>query len=289
MKINIFISYYSKNDNKMKALKRAISKRQILNPIVVADSRSPKKPLAQKVKEGINNSDYIVPVLTKASINNQWVNQEIGYAEALGTKIKIFPIVEASILDNLKGFIHKNLELPYQFTSSKNKIKEANDFRRCCKLLLNDIVDFEDIKEEEKSEEVKEHLEKINATKYQPIDIKVNKELTEKTMFNLRVKLFSTEQIFVGYYLFETDKKESKWIGYTNRSGSNYIVHDEYTKVIQSNEEKFYSVNDNIYKTIQERFPHLEGRPINIKLVRFRGDKEINEVIRFYYTFSETA
>ncbi|MBL7177935.1 MAG: toll/interleukin-1 receptor domain-containing protein [Desulfobacteraceae bacterium] len=123
----------------MKALKRAISKRKILNPIVVADSRSPKKSLAQKVKEGINNSDYIVPVLTKASINNQWVNQEIGYAEALGTKIKIFPIVEASILDKLKGFIHKNLELPYRFTSSKNKIKEANDFRRCCKLLLKGV------------------------------------------------------------------------------------------------------------------------------------------------------
>lgn len=86
----------------------------MLKPIIVAAKRSPEKSFADKVKDGIFESDYIVPILTKDSVNNQWVNQEIGYAEALGIRIKIFPIVETPILDDLKGFIHKNIELPYQ-------------------------------------------------------------------------------------------------------------------------------------------------------------------------------
>ena len=119
MKIKIFISYSSENDNKMKALKSAIIKNDLFEPIVVADKRSPKKSLSDKVKEGMSESDYMVPILTRSSICNQWVNQEIGYSEALGTKIKIFPIVENTILDKLKGFIHKNLELPYKYEPSE--------------------------------------------------------------------------------------------------------------------------------------------------------------------------
>jgi len=71
MRIKIFISYSSENANKMNALKRVILKSEMLEAIVVADQRSPKKSLADKVREAILESDYLVPILTASSINNQ--------------------------------------------------------------------------------------------------------------------------------------------------------------------------------------------------------------------------
>jgi hypothetical protein len=71
-------------------------------------------------------------------MNNQWVNQEIGYANAIGKQI--VPIVEENILMKLKGFIHSQLDLPYLYKSDdKNKIREAIFFAKCCKQLVLDI------------------------------------------------------------------------------------------------------------------------------------------------------
>jgi hypothetical protein len=285
MKINIFISYSSQDKNKMGSFKRAIKKRPSLNPIVVADKRSPRKSLSDKVKEAILESDYIVPILTKGSINNQWVNQEIGYAEALGTKIRMFPIIQISILSDLKGFIHKNLELPYQYDSSGGN--EVRNFRKCCKLLLDDIVDLEGIKKQEEAEEVKDNLERVNVTNFRPSDFPINKMVTEKTTFNLRIRLSSPAQTFYAYYLIDTDKNESKWIGYTNNNGPDRKINGEYTKYLQNNRTNSYSIDENVTRAVKERFPDLKGELTSIKRVRFRGDRNINEVIRCYYAFSE--
>lgn len=285
MTINIFLSYGNDDKNKKDALKRAIKKQKGLNPIVVADRRSPGKLLEEKVKEGIFEADYIVPIFTNSSIGSQWVNQEIGFAEAL-EKI-IWPIVEKSMLDELKGFYHKNRDLPYSFDHNKDSTKEADGFRKCYNALLEDILKLEKIKSHEQSPEVSQNLEITKLHGYKAKDIPIEKEITDKTAFNLRVKLFSKEQIFRAYYLFETDKNESKWVGYTNKKSAEHITDGENTIALNDSKKSLYAINDNISSTINERFSDLNGTPIKVKHVRFRGDKLDSREINYYYGFSE--
>lgn len=285
--INIFISYCSEDKNKMKSLDKATEKTEGLKSIVVSNKRSPKKSLTEKVKEGIKESNYVVPILTKMSISNQWVNQEIGYAEAL--KKDVYPIVEEDVFKKLKGFIHMNLELPYRFESSEIPNKESYNFRKCYKLLLKDIVAFEKVKEKETSVKIKKVLSTAIATNYRGSEMVVNKKITKKTKFILRVKLSSIEQIFIVYFLFETDFKdaaEKKWVGFTNNLNIDYLVPGEHTKSLNIPLSLAYKIDSNILKTIlQERSFELKGNPIKIHSLRFRGDRKILEPIHFYYTF----
>jgi len=130
MKAKVFISYSSEDVNKLKALKNALKKRDNIEPVIIADRRSPGNPLTSKVKEGMEEANCLMPILTRESIKNQWVNQEIGYAECKD-KITIIPIVEDGIMKDLKGFVHRQLDLPFVFKGDKrNSKKEAQSFRK---------------------------------------------------------------------------------------------------------------------------------------------------------------
>jgi hypothetical protein len=287
MKIGIFISYCSENINKVNSLKRYISKNEMLKAIFVADRRSPKTSLAAKVKEGLKSADYFVPILTKESINNQWVNQEIGFVEARGSKVKIFPVAEHSILKKLKGFIHKNLELPYCYESFQEKKKESRSFRKCVNLLLNDIIAIEKIEDDSNLKNIMSKLQRADRTDYRALDVPLNEKITVETKYHLRVNLSSNRQLFTAYYLIETNKNEERWIGYTNGSGPDFLRPNEYTKAIRNTNKTTYSIDENVLDTINSRFSNLEGKPIRIKIARFRGDRSIDEVVRFYFAFSK--
>ncbi|MCK4948126.1 MAG: toll/interleukin-1 receptor domain-containing protein [Candidatus Aureabacteria bacterium] len=294
-KTNIFISYDSKDNDLLKVLVSEIKKRPILNPIVVATKPSPRKPLAKKVEDGITESKYFIPILTNISYKTQWVNQEIGYAEALETlgNIKIVPIIESSVRDKLKGFIHKNEDLPYRFARSDNKRKEKIIFRKKCQTLLDYILDeitkLENVKKQERIPGVKENLYEVGVRGFKEKDIIVNRKITKELMFNLRVKLSTIYQHFIAYYSFKTNTQETIWIGYKNNQNQrgDHVGKDEYTKVIKNNQKISYSIDDNVVKTIKKRFPNLTGTPVIIEKVRFRGDSKNNDVINFYYAFSE--
>jgi len=130
MKAKIFLSYSELDKNKLKALKSAIKKREGLVPIVVSERRKVGQSLADKVKGCMQEADCLIPILTRKSISNQWVNQEIGFAEAL--KIPIIPLVEESLLNKLKGFVHKQMDLPFVFIGVKSDSKkESRNFRKC--------------------------------------------------------------------------------------------------------------------------------------------------------------
>lgn len=116
MIIKIFISYSNVDRAKMISLRKRIEMHNSLKAIVVADERKASKLLTEKVKDGIKACDYFVCILTEESILNQWVNQEIGFATALDKSIR--PIVASGILDELKGFIHKQMDLPYSVSSN---------------------------------------------------------------------------------------------------------------------------------------------------------------------------
>lgn len=139
MKARIFLSYSELDKNKLKALRSAIKKREGLDPIVVSERRKVRQSLADKVKECMHEADCLIPILTRKSIDSQWVNQEIGFAEA--RDILIVPLVEESLLDKLKGFIHKQMDLPFVFIGVKSDSKkEARNFRECYVSALDHIA-----------------------------------------------------------------------------------------------------------------------------------------------------
>ena len=146
-KIKVFISYANEDRNKVDALERALLKTGKYELVIVAKRRDPMKSLALKVKEGIDESDCFVPILTEGSRPTQWINQEIGFATAKGKDI--FPIVEKSLLtgDRLKGFINKYIDLPFSFNGDTNsKPREGQNFRKCYLSLIEFLSSYYSVK-----------------------------------------------------------------------------------------------------------------------------------------------
>ena len=139
MKAKIFLSYSEFDKKKLKALRNAMKKRDELDPIVVSERRKVGQSLTDKVKQCMQEADCLMPILTRKSISSQWVNQEIGFAEAL--KIPIIPLVEECLLDKLKGFIHKQIDLPFVFIGvESDSKKEARNFRKCYVSVLDYVT-----------------------------------------------------------------------------------------------------------------------------------------------------
>ncbi len=91
--IKFFLSYSQLDHNKMKAIEKvALKKPYKFEPIIIAYFQKPGVPLTEKVKDGILETQYFIPIITENSISNQWVNQEIGFAVA-SDRI-ILPIIE---------------------------------------------------------------------------------------------------------------------------------------------------------------------------------------------------
>jgi hypothetical protein len=134
----VFISYASEDNGKMKMLQRSIEKnlKDKYEAIIIADKKEPGKPLTVKVTNGLNEAHFFIPILTNNSIKNQWVNQEIGFATAIMdsvNKIALLPIVGDDIVDELKGFIHKHVDLPFTFvTNTSSSPKERASFKKSC-------------------------------------------------------------------------------------------------------------------------------------------------------------
>jgi hypothetical protein len=60
------------------------------------------------IAENIEDSNVFLPVITKNSLSNQWVNQEIGYAFSYYRSNEspfIMPLVDRDQVDSIKGFL----------------------------------------------------------------------------------------------------------------------------------------------------------------------------------------
>jgi len=128
-----FISYSHINNDKRVILEKLLRKHR-LSPIVVASRNKPAMLLATKVGQALEEADYLIPILTVDSISNQWVNQEIGYANKLikDNKIRIVPLVEDITRDKLKGFIHNQMDLPFIFKNNTDN----EEFKEQCQRLI---------------------------------------------------------------------------------------------------------------------------------------------------------
>jgi hypothetical protein len=137
MEQKVFISYSDFDRDKVKLLINELKTNPMFSAIVIANNREALEPLAKKVADGIIRSDIFIPILTRNSIMTQWINQEIGFATALNKKV--LPIVENDQISNLKGFIHKQIDLPYNFPSNSKKATENKNFIKQVRLLISDI------------------------------------------------------------------------------------------------------------------------------------------------------
>jgi hypothetical protein len=140
MKQSVFISFSVNDLIFVQRLKHRLIRSLYLKPIIITEKRQPGYLNTEKVTEGIIESAFVVPIITKASINSQWLNQEIGFASAL--KKNIYPIVEKSCLNDLKGFVNKEIDQPYMFKGSENVKTERENFRKCLDKLIPDLEDL---------------------------------------------------------------------------------------------------------------------------------------------------
>lgn len=147
-KILLFISYSSKDEDKVGLIAKELEGHFLFEPKIIATDREALKFLKDKVIEGINESKVIIPVLTSNSFETQWINQEIGYS--LCAHKKIYPIVEADLLKKLKGFIHKEMDLPYKYEKNPSKKIENENFLNVFRILIEDLEKLaDDLKDQE--------------------------------------------------------------------------------------------------------------------------------------------
>jgi hypothetical protein len=141
MKEILFISYANENVDKVKLITTELIDHPIFEPLVVANKREPNKALVQKVTDGIDSAYRLIPIFSLESIRTQWINQEVGYAT--GRNVPIVPIVQKEVLNDLKGFIHKQNDCPYTYIYRPGLFKrvETESFMDCVKILIKDLED----------------------------------------------------------------------------------------------------------------------------------------------------
>jgi hypothetical protein len=105
----IFISHSGQDNNLIDQF--ATSLRAIGSiPFLAERFPATGENVPEKIAEHIRDSNAFVPFITRASLGNQWVNQEIGYAYCwMKTQSKdppyFFPIVEDGLGQSVKGFL----------------------------------------------------------------------------------------------------------------------------------------------------------------------------------------
>ncbi|GEM_PF-1758766 len=182
----------------MDRLRIALNKSERLAPLVITTNERANAQLynTEKVAKGIEECRYFVPILTRNSYQNQWVNQEIGYAA--GKSKPIYPLIENQLLHDrlLKGWIHTERDLPYRFNIFEdNERKSRRSYREdgykplishlensSQFIIFNELSDFH--KEEIKNSEINLNTHRTKA--YMRLKGLVYPLADEETYINLK-------------------------------------------------------------------------------------------------------
>lgn len=286
--MRVFISYAEKPDkNKKEVLKKSLTKAGF-EYIPVVDVQSNGLEFRDKVRQALNKADYVIPVITKGSILNQWVNQEIGYAESSLGRTKIYALVADNALSKMKGFLIKDEE-HFVFTSSKNPRSESKTFGTKCDELINalrkisrDNILFADAK-------VEKFNKRVVTAFSPPTDLNLDAKVSNRTVFNLKIILSKPKQIFRAYIRVKHHKTgQWKWFQMTNADN---VINDKFERIVsepllkRSNFELILPV-----ARVIESDSHLPKSNINeytIDRIRFRGDKMNSEPIVYLFELDE--
>jgi nucleoside 2-deoxyribosyltransferase len=238
-KMKVFISYCSADNNKMKLFEKILTENANTTPIIIANRKNPQKLLTEKVIEGIEESDVVVPIITKKSIYTQWINQEIGFA--IAKKKNIMPIVEKTIIDNLKGFIHKQVDLPYIFNSYEGMArKETNSFKKQVQALIEHISEPQIIKKEIKKIS---HQKKIESL----IEKKSKTNLNDNIVFQEK-KTYPSSAVYNslnGNFLGQEEGMISIWADVETMHNEN-IGNKKYLYLLSYDTNKGKLINNNL-------------------------------------------
>jgi hypothetical protein len=142
IKKGVFISFCWDDLDLMNRVCKAIERNQYLYPIVVTNPERADSQLwnPDKVGKGIVECSFFVPIISSNSLNNQWVNQQIGFAAAL--KKGIYPLVQQDLVDDrkLKGWVNPERDQPYRFKWSDDVRKSRKFFREAYKPLIEHLA-----------------------------------------------------------------------------------------------------------------------------------------------------
>lgn len=143
IKKGVFISFCWEDLDLMNRVYKAIEKNQYLDPIVVTNPERADSQLwnPDKVAKGIVECAFFDPIITAKSLNNQWVNQEIGFAAAL--KKGIYPLVQQDLVDDrkLRGWVNQERDQPYRFKLDEDAKKSRKLFREAYQPLIEHLAD----------------------------------------------------------------------------------------------------------------------------------------------------
>jgi hypothetical protein len=107
----ILISNSEQDIKNAEIIKNTLSKIAELKPYLSLEYPSNGKNLSENVRKSIEDCDFMISILTKNSIKDQFVNQEIGYAlkvRELKNQFKIIYISEENL--NLNGLVNYKTE-----------------------------------------------------------------------------------------------------------------------------------------------------------------------------------
>jgi hypothetical protein len=105
----VFISHSGGDNEIIEKFERSL-KAITIKPFLAEQFVATGQNVPKKIAEHIRDSNAFVPFLTRSSLGNQWVNQEIGYAygwmEAEGIDPPyFFPVLEEGLQHSIKGFL----------------------------------------------------------------------------------------------------------------------------------------------------------------------------------------
>lgn len=226
----IFISFESTDESKVKILKESIEKNSTeeYEAIIISDKKEPGKPLTDKVITGLKESQFFIPILTNKSINNQWVNQEIGFAKAMNDaeKITLLPIVGSDVLNDLKGFIHTQLDLSFNFTADpSSKRKENRSYKKCCEEIskyLYSLTPEKEITIKQKPVDTNK-LKMLMSEIYQKYELYYTELLSPKTNNNFMRTHSHTPKGYFDYLIRESCQSYS-FKYFDHRDNNRYLI-----------------------------------------------------------------
>ncbi len=128
--MNIFISHkFMKSDQELATHLEKLLKEKNLYGYIAERKKEYEKPLSDKIKSRIDDSHYLVAILTKYSVDSPSVHQEIGYA--IGTKTPVLIMAEKGEVSGVlvQGYEHE------EFT--------RQNFQKACTNIVDYIVDHD--------------------------------------------------------------------------------------------------------------------------------------------------
>jgi len=147
--MKVFISYQIKNDENLASSFLNVLKKRGIDGIIASRKAKYDILIRDKIKEQINESDFLVAIITKASLKSASVHEEIGYA--IGTETPIGLLVEEKLKEKEEGvFIYGH---DYEYFERKFFEEDAD--------IVAKYISEYTVKKKKKTEKVKkESIEK---------------------------------------------------------------------------------------------------------------------------------